>query len=594
MDTINNIEKSVWKNKLFRQDKEPKSLKRDEVQHPDVVNIQQKIKKINKRKKYVENFNNIQPLKNVYEEPVLSQENNIDEPIEKNIFSDMFKCSKEAMPNKEDMQENIQSEAKENFKEGFGIEDVSYEFYNFIFGIPNSFEKIISKGCYTFTKTFSNLDGGKPNENNMRSDSKILRQIIYISLSFPICIYVTYNWIYLLAYYDKTDGCPDDSNSQKNENGELLCRPANDSKRLEISFSKLGEFSSGVNFMFDFAIMPLWVFDKLILGDKYLPSLFPVIPWKIITKFIILFYSLIMVYGMNLFGSINNALRGTPSILGYYCGTIIIGYFIYKLYMDFLTPDVKATDMKVDAFLKFIPQGLFYYVFLFFYYVFRLIIAVWSINVSSIIVVIYFWIHSLFGMAIYGGGLGEMGKQMENIDEFVNKDLLSFKEDDKECAKPSIVKRIIRLLAEFLYDNIYLVAYILVMGTNISNALSGLKSTSLKQVISCLIGIQIIIACLYIWNNLAGKKKPETKGTPVNKYNAGLSNESGGNGANISSSKPPVSPLVPSVSPSAPPLNKSDDLLSQTENILSSSGIGESSINSDNLLVDVKTLMENK
>jgi hypothetical protein len=340
--------------------------------------------------------------------------------------------------------------------------------------------------------------------------------------------------------------------------------------------------------MFDFAIMPLWVFDKLILGDKYLPTLFPVIPWRIITKFIILFYSLIMVYGMNLFGSINNALRGTPSIVGYYSGTIIIGYFIYKMYMDFLTPDVKATDMKIDAFLKFIPQGLFYYVFLFFYYVFRLIIAVWSINVSSIIVVIYFWVHSLFGMAIYGGGLGEMGKQMENVDEFINKDLLSFKEDDKECVKPSIVKRIIRLLAEFLYDNIYLVFYILVMGTNITNALAGLRSTSLKQVISCLIGVQIIIACLYIWNNLAGKKKPETKGTPVNKYNAGLSNESGGNGPNTSSTTPIK--LVPT----APPLPTPSDLLSQTENILSSSGDNGSSISSDNLLGDVENLMENK
>jgi hypothetical protein len=593
MDTTDNNEKSVWKNKLFRQDKEPMSSKRDEVQHPDVVNIQQKIKKINKRKKYVENFNNVQPLKNVYEEPASSQENNISEPIEKKPFSDMFKCSKDAMSNKEGMQaekqDEKQDETKENFKEGFGIQDVSYEFYNFIFGIPNTFEKIISNGCYTFTKTFSNLDGGKPNENNMRNDAKILRQIIYVSLSFPICIFVTYNWIYLLAYYDKTDGCPDDSNSQKNEDGELLCRPANDSKRLEISFAKLGEFSSGVNFMFDFAIMPLWVFDKLILGDKYLPTLFPVIPWRIITKFIILFYSLIMVYGMNLFGSINNALRGTPSIVGYYSGTIIIGYFIYKMYMDFLTPDVKATDMKIDAFLKFIPQGLFYYVFLFFYYVFRLIIAVWSINVSSIIVVIYFWVHSLFGMAIYGGGLGEMGKQMENVDEFINKDLLSFKEDDKECVKPSIVKRIIRLLAEFLYDNIYLVFYILVMGTNITNALAGLRSTSLKQVISCLIGVQIIIACLYIWNNLAGKKKPETKGTPVNKYNAGLSNESGGNGPNTSSTTPIK--LVPT----APPLpTSSGDLLSQTERVLSTSGNDGSSISSDNLLGDVENLMENK
>ena len=145
MDTIHNIEKSVWKNKLFRQEKEPTSLKRDEVQHPDVVNIQQKIKKINKRKKYVENFNNIQPLKNVYEEPEISQENNNNEPIEKKLFSDMFKCSKEAAPNKEGMQDNIKEEVKENFKEGFGIEDVSYEFYNFIFGIPNSIEKIISK-----------------------------------------------------------------------------------------------------------------------------------------------------------------------------------------------------------------------------------------------------------------------------------------------------------------------------------------------------------------------------------------------------------------------------------------------------------------
>jgi hypothetical protein len=587
MDTTHNIDKTVWKNKLFRQDKEPMSSKRDEVQHPDVVNIQQKIKKINKRKKYVENFNNIQPLKNVYEEPAPSQENNISEPIEKKPFSDMFKCSKDAMSNKEGMQDEKQDEkqdeTKENFKEGFGIQDVSYEFYNFIFGIPNTFEKIISNGCYTFTKTFSNLDGGKPNENNMRNDAKILRQIIYVSLSFPICIFVTYNWIYLLAYYDKTDGCPDDSNSQKNEDGELLCRPANDSKRLEISFAKLGEFSSGVNFMFDFAIMPLWVFDKLILGDKYLPTLFPVIPWRIITKFIILFYSLIMVYGMNLFGSINNALRGTPSIVGYYSGTIIIGYFIYKMYMDFLTPDVKATDMKIDAFLKFIPQGLFYYVFLFFYYVFRLIIAVWSINVSSIIVVIYFWVHSLFGMAIYGGGLGEMGKQMENVDEFINKDLLSFKEDDKECVKPSIVKRIIRLLAEFLYDNIYLVFYILVMGTNITNALAGLRSTSLKQVISCLIGVQIIIACLYIWNNLAGKKKPETKGTPVNKYNAGLSNESGGNGPSTTSTTPTAPPL---------PTPSASDLLSQTESILSSSGDNIPSVSSDNLLDEVETLMK--
>ena len=62
-----NTEETVWKKRIFRTENNNNIENFESENHPDIIHINQKLKKINKRKKYKELFNNSKPLTSVYE-----------------------------------------------------------------------------------------------------------------------------------------------------------------------------------------------------------------------------------------------------------------------------------------------------------------------------------------------------------------------------------------------------------------------------------------------------------------------------------------------------------------------------------------------
>lgn len=454
-------QETVWKNKLFRDDNNSKEPKKSLEEHPHVISIKQKIKNIKKRKQYSENFNRINPLSNVYEEP----------------FSEVTKT--ESVTEGFDKQEDIDNALKESG--GF-----QYDFYNFVFSIPNYIQISISNMCYSFAETFSEMDGRRPEQKDINDDSSTLQKIIYYSISYPITIFVAYNWFFLWAYIDK----------------DSTKRPADDETRMKIPPDSLQLDGIGpiFNFFFDFILAPLYWFDFLFLGDKGIPAVFSLFKnVKIISRLLILAFSFFMVIVWNFFGSINDILFGTQFALVIICTVFIIIKYCMVLYND-----VKVMTTKAP------PPGVIPYILLFCYYLIRLVIAIVSIYISSIMIIIYFWVHSLFGMMIYGGV--DVGIEMEKVDTYVNEDLKDFQNEGEDCIKISIIRKIINFVVNFLYKNIYLFGYFFILITYVQSFISNLHSTTLKQVVSSLYFVQIIIVCLYMWDNMSKKKRRENGG----------------------------------------------------------------------------------
>jgi hypothetical protein len=212
-----------------------------------------------------------------------------------------------------------------------------------------------------------------------------------------------------------------------------------------------------------------------------------------------------MVYFLNLFGSINTVLSGKPTILGYTCLTIIAIRFFYQIYKE-QSIDAEKTpiQMTIKNLALMVPKPISYYFLLILYYLLCLAIAVFSVNISSIMVIIYFWIHSLFGMALYGSlNIREI---IRNIDNYVDSDLYKFKVDDKNYKESNLFERFIYFLMVFLHKNVYLFGYLILLVTSVYQSVSSIYSNTLNQVVCALIMVQIIIVCLFMSSSIPKKK----------------------------------------------------------------------------------------
>jgi hypothetical protein len=510
MEKQNDNKKTIWKNKIFRNDISSNSKKNNE--NIDILKMEEKIKKINKRKKYKENFKNIETLDNIYEEKEEEEEKTENKP-------ETFQCAsslneKEDLSNEEEFNdfEDIlegfiegargkrrkRKKSKKNKKGGkkytmvdgiIMITNVFFTFYQYtifaLFYLVNNFDSFMT----TLSKTIVDFSSDTNIKQEKDSDSKTLKHIFYNTLSFPLCIFITYNWFFLIAYADETSGCKN-NNYGVGLTGNNLCRPSNDEKRFTISFDKIGYYKNAIEFFFGYSIMPLFYVDKILLGDNYIPYYFSMIESKNIRQFIILFFSFFLIFS---FGK-----------LGFLSSSIILIHYIFDLINEFIptkstdesskNPNFMLKEVFGNKFGTFLAIGYFII-----YWVIKLIIAVFSISLANILITIFIQFHSLFGMFLYGKD--SLLEKMTKIDDYVKSDLKNFLSDNDNCAKPDFWKTLGKFIVDVFYKNKYSILYIFILVLN-AFSINSVYSMNLKWIIGFIIGIQGFAAGEFIVSNI--------------------------------------------------------------------------------------------
>lgn len=383
-------------------------------------------------------------------------------------------------------------------KQYFGSESDFDKEVNLDLNIDLSNKAIVSN----IEKSFSNDDSDSNkkennfvNEEKIVNDSNILTKIIISILIFPIAIIMTYNWFYLLCYYDENSvQCIDENSNCKNKLVSFMCcRPAHDSQRLSITWGT----DIKVNLFLDCLIAPLAIIDQLLLGSRYhlmnplksrddysdekyiLPYTVPTLllflyqvffsmglSLRIIQKFIVAFFSLIILYNSSLFSSIdaivNNKLNNASTWI---ITTILFLYFFSNLFqlmffdiLDYCTEIIKTQPIS----------GVVFFILMIIFCAFlRFIVVFFSLKISILLVILYIWFHSIFGIWWYkiekkydGVSVTEsIGDKLTNMNIFINKDFGYLKGND-ECKDSTILIKIIKFIALALLNNMFIYFFI--------------------------------------------------------------------------------------------------------------------------------------
>jgi hypothetical protein len=546
-------ESTVWKNKLFSDDNSTQ-VANSSSEHPDVTSITKKINVIKKQRQYVENFNHMKPLSNVYEEPFAQQDH--DEAVEgdeepfaqyddaavegdeepfaqqdggeydrddeqlfttENIESlkgkppkmKPIKIKPIKMPTKKQNRKNMKP-VKDFYNSDAYKKKAAFEekIFNGIFWIPNKIEELISKGCYSFIYACSKLDGLHSSKETMKKDSESLHIILSYSISFVISYWATYNWFFLLAYIDE-------GGEGFNEENKQDFRPASNKNRMKIPPGIIETYPQvkGIYyFLLEFVTAPIWVVDQFFLGDSSFPKLFSIIPYRIISKFLIFIFSFIMVYSVSLSDSIRRVVFGKTTdhlfVFTIICTFIILYQVFTSLYANYkIDSKGNLAEMKIGT-IEILNRPWWGHALLMIYHFIRLVIGVLSINASIIGSIFFFWFHSIFGMSFYSEKINKvipfyrLDKLMQKVDDYVNEDLEEFKKVDEECINPSIIQKIINFVVIFLHKNLVLFVYLLVLIASAQKSLSRFNSSSLQQIISLFIVIAMFIVCLFMHQNM--------------------------------------------------------------------------------------------
>ena len=491
----------------------PNIMSRDYVSNLEIEKMNQRIKRLHKRKKYRDNVSNIKELENIYD---------TQEPLNK-----MF-----------DKSEQIMMDNANSSQEGFDVKDAA-SIYNYgvnavfdgINHFPNRVDNNIRGTARAFVKTFTKMDHNfdfsekakkkpkkrkhkdgftlngdaerlnekpdnintdasynitgtgiansalsssakyfgldKPAEkppNQLEHDTNILTDLIYYIISLPLAIWVMYNWFYMMAYYDKEG-----------------IRPTNDNVRMKIEIpqSLSNEVKDNLNIFLAYSIFPLHLLDKFMLSDSKFPLLLKIFPYKTFIKFMILFFSLVLVFKMNFFQQFNLSFKGAPSIVTVYSSILIVVLLCQVLIKSSSDIVDKYKQMGAWATLAMVILNAFG----------RLIIAILSIFVSNMLIVLYVWLYSLFGIVFYGEGSVE--DKISNIDSFIEKEIDALKDKDLDCFEPDLIKRILRFVIGFLYSNMY-------MFVLFGMLLHGIFMAKSMFSITCQIIVSIILAMLLL------------------------------------------------------------------------------------------------
>lgn len=550
------MNETTWKKTFVKQkeDPDPSDPNPDDSVYDDILKMQQKLKNINRRREamknagYKENYKNIELFQSIYQK-MYDESDNEDEDDDDNDHDDDkirdindihdsdsdddnigntmgantegFSSKKKKkktrinpanvapIPSTTSTTTNIASNAanvpppkKEirNFndlKNAFlnGITTLSEGINNFLFFFPNYVDKKLTSKTTQFSKIFSEQNASP---SNVKKDSNIIKQFIYQLVSFVIAIWVAINWFFIMVYKSSgVKGCTEEDNR---------CYVTNDNDRFKVNFKGLGQLTSLFEYYLDFTIMPLWTFDEYVLGDKYGKKVFNYIPWKIISHFIILWLSFNIVYNFDFFTMIKQSISGI-TLLNIYSGITIGSLYLYKLYNTFKSKILNDTDLKMGLNAEVIDKlknaatqmssPLTWLFIQFVTFVILLGIAVLSINIGSIILVLFVWFMSLFAIPYYKG-FSDTWNTVFNIYEYIKED---FDNNDEQIKDIGIFNKILRGIAKILYKNTYYIGFIILLLFQLFKMNMFLSSVQLKQVMSVIIVPMIGIIGSFIWEN---------------------------------------------------------------------------------------------
>jgi hypothetical protein len=347
-----------------------------------------------------------------------------------------------------------------------------------IVGIVTAFPATIN----TMVNGFSTVYVTALSENNKPNNSDVttVSNIIYLIISFPLCVFITYNWFFMLVYREQTA----DGFERIPKNGT----------RLNISFDSNWQ----LKFLFEYVITPLRVFDTFLFsdkgftsidadGDEYtrfssVPQLLDRLPFKIIAKFLLFGISFAFFFVMDPFNGVASSIKGLPTMLTGVCTAIIIMAWFYN-----------SVNTVVDNIPKILTATFITCISLFIYIVIQLCIAIFSINPSTITLLLYLWFHSIGAVFFYGSG----GMQYFNkMDKFVKADL-DFLNKDENCNKDNPFINMILYFANFLYNNFYSFGFILLLLRNVFSCLMHLKSNMVKMSTATITMFLILFTTVY-------------------------------------------------------------------------------------------------
>jgi hypothetical protein len=286
-----------------------------------------------------------------------------------------------------------------------------------------------------------------------------------------------------------------------------MCRPANDSVRMKLNFDSVENDNTRkfLNLMFDFSVKPLEVFDELVFGDSKIPMLC-MIPYRILIKFILLGFSVIVVTWFSLLNSVDSIIKGSSfMVMGF--AILVIGWWFLKCAPGHI---IKITEL-------FQGKAMIIAAMIILFGTIRLIIAIFSISTSSILISFYFWIHSLFGIAMYGeNGFGGIQDEIEKMDAYMDEEILWLQDKDTSCFKPELWRKVLRTIVFFIYDNFYAFWFLIFMSGNLMNAFN-LQSQTLGLVIKSIIGVQLFMlgVVMFIHSGKANSRMVRVDGKPA-------------------------------------------------------------------------------
>lgn len=563
-------EETQWKKERFSKETQNNSENFETNTNPDVTYIKQKIQKINKRKKYKKMFTQMEPLTNIYEtSPSEFFEKNAEKKEKSSQessqsfwsrLSSKFECKSCG----EDSESESESDEKSNRKkiggisEGFDVDaatknelnkqksermgGVNLEFKKFtepvksavnqvndiLFYVPKKLNETVENIFLKFVKVFYALDkkNDESNIKSMENDAEILKIVCYMIAMYPIAIYICYNWTFLTIYKGmeyKTDPASEEPE-----------RPVSDNKRLKISFNGFSSTMRKIlNFCLDFGIMPTHIFDMAFLSDKSwaVPNMASFIGSKILSRAIILIFSITVIYMFDvyqIFGNVmaTGALWATISGVTVYCATVISIYYFYWIIKDIeniVSPAnlLSDPDSYIHTLLKWIANPLVMLFFKIIHYIVRLAISIINIGISAVILTLFIWGHSLFGMAWYGGnGFSYKGikQTMKDIDAFIDKDFEVIMPLNPQFKEYSILEKIFIDIVKFFKDNIYSFFFVIMIVGSLANIALHIKSPTLKIVMSTI--FSLLGVAMLVYKFLTRKTTTETGENPsVNKYN---------------------------------------------------------------------------
>jgi hypothetical protein len=248
--------------------------------------------------------------------------------------------------------------------------------------------------------------------------------------------------------------------SKEDEDG-MLERPFDDDKRMKISLDgiKPDFIKTPLQFLLNYTITPLYWFDKLFNNNAYTYFANNIIKWKILNYLLIFFFVLTINNKFGLFDSLEDFIKNKPSFLYKFCGTIIGLTVGYNILNHVFNPSEEFKMLRIFKYLFGILVG-------FIYIILTTLVAGMSINISAILILIYIWIHSLFGIFLYNKkGLFGLFDEINNMDTYIKSDYSRL--DYEYCEKLSFFEKMNLKGIRFLNDNRDFFCYFIVFVSNI-------------------------------------------------------------------------------------------------------------------------------